>query len=104
MSVTEEAIGAQVQRGNAYRPSMSTPRAWTSSYLRRASIADCTCALVAGLLAARIRFGGLEQIPVIYVFLLLATPVMWWICVLLAGGYDIRVIGLGSDEFRRIIN
>ena len=39
-----------------------------------------------------------------YVFLLLATPVMWCICVLLAGGYDIRVIGLGSDEFRRIIN
>jgi exopolysaccharide biosynthesis polyprenyl glycosylphosphotransferase len=104
MSVTEEAIGAQVQRGNVYRSSMSTPRAWTSSYLRRASIADCACALAAGLLAARIRFGGLEQIPVVYVFLLLATPVMWWICVLLAGGYDSRVIGLGSDEFRRIIN
>lgn len=40
----------------------------------------------------------------VYLFLLGATPVMWCICVLLAGGYDSRVIGLGSDEFRRIIN
>ena len=84
MSVTEEAIGAQVQRGNVNRSAMSTPRAWTSSYLRRASVVDCACALGAGLLAAHIRFGGLAQIPVVYVFLILATPVVWWICVLLA--------------------
>src|SRR5712691_2318760 len=104
MSVTEEAIGAQVQRGDVYRSSMSAPRAWTSSYLRRASVVDCACALGAGLLAAYLRFGDVDQIPIVYVFLLIGTPVMWWICVLLAGGYDARVIGLGSDEFRRIFN
>jgi exopolysaccharide biosynthesis polyprenyl glycosylphosphotransferase len=104
MSVTEEAIGAQIQRGDVYRSSMSAPRAWTSSYLRRASVVDCACALGAGLVAAYFRFGGLTYIPIVYVLLLTATPVVWWICVLLAGGYDSRVIGLGSDEFRRIIN
>jgi exopolysaccharide biosynthesis polyprenyl glycosylphosphotransferase len=56
------------------------------------------------LVAAYFRFGGLTYIPIVYVLLLTATPVVWWICVLLAGGYDSRVIGLGSDEFRRIIN
>jgi exopolysaccharide biosynthesis polyprenyl glycosylphosphotransferase len=54
--------------------------------------------------AAYLRFGDLGQIPMIYWFLFTATPVVWWTCVLLAGGYDTRVIGLGSDEFRRIIN
>jgi exopolysaccharide biosynthesis polyprenyl glycosylphosphotransferase len=56
------------------------------------------------LLAAHIRFGGYNQIPITYVFLVVATPALWWASMLLAGGYDIRVVGLGSDEFRRIIN
>jgi len=56
------------------------------------------------LVAAYLRFGDISQIPIVYVWLLSATPVVWCICVLLAGGYDARVIGLGSDEFRRIIN
>jgi exopolysaccharide biosynthesis polyprenyl glycosylphosphotransferase len=104
MSVTEEAIGAQVQRGDVNRSSMLAPRAWASSYLRRASVVDCACAFGAGLVAAYLRFGDISQIPIVYVWLLSATPVVWCICVLLAGGYDARVIGLGSDEFRRIIN
>ena len=29
---------------------------------------------------------------------------VWWAAVSLAGGYDARFVGLGSDEFRRILN
>jgi exopolysaccharide biosynthesis polyprenyl glycosylphosphotransferase len=105
MSVTEQAIGAPAEReAVAVRARESATRSWTSSYLRRAALIDSACALGAGALTAVARFDGLNQLPAGYVFLTLATPVMWWISVLVAGGYDSRVIGLGSEEFRRIIN
>ena len=31
-------------------------------------------------------------------------PVLWLIALALAGGYDVRFIGTGSDEFRRVLN
>src|ERR1043166_4128267 len=36
--------------------------------------------------------------------LTLAFPVFWSVWVALAGGYDGRIIGLGSEEFRRVLN
>ena len=79
-------------------------RAWTSAYLRRAALADSTCALAAGAVAARARFGGPAYLPHTYLGLTCGLPVVWWMSVLLAGGYDTRFIGLGSDEFRRILS
>ncbi len=104
MSVTEETIGTHVQRGTVSQARESSSRAWTSAYLRRAALADGACALGAGLLAARIRFGDFSQIPISCGVLILITPAFWWISMLLAGSYDVRIIGLGSDEFRRVIN
>jgi exopolysaccharide biosynthesis polyprenyl glycosylphosphotransferase len=78
--------------------------AWMASYLRWAAIADGGCALAAGLLAARFRFGGVGSVPVAYLGFTCALPLLWCAAVLLAGGYDTRFIGLGSDEFRRVLN
>jgi exopolysaccharide biosynthesis polyprenyl glycosylphosphotransferase len=39
-----------------------------------------------------------------YVIFTLSLPLLWWVSVALAGGYDTRIIGLGSDEFRRVFN
>ncbi len=39
-----------------------------------------------------------------YVALSLALPLLWLAAVGLAGGYDVRFIGTGSDEFRKILN
>ena len=104
MSVTEETIGAHVQRGTVNQAKESSSRPWTSAYLRRAALADGACVLGAGLVAARIRFGDFSQIPIANVVLIVVTPAFWWISMLLAGAYDIRIIGLGSDEFHRVIN
>jgi exopolysaccharide biosynthesis polyprenyl glycosylphosphotransferase len=65
---------------------------------------DGGCALLAGLLAAQIRFGNHRSMPVAYLCITAALPVLWCAAVLLAGGYDARFIGLGSDEFRRVLN
>ena len=104
MSVTEQAVGAHVQSENPNLASSSPSRSWASAYLRRAVLADLACALGGGLFAAHLRFGSYSHIQSMYVFLIIATPLLWWTCMLLAGGYDIKVIGLGSDEFRRVIN
>ncbi len=79
-------------------------KAWTSAYLRRAALADWTCALVAGALAARVRFGGQANLPLTYLSLTCGLPLAWSMSVLMAGGYDTRFIGFGSDEFRRILS
>ena len=79
-------------------------KTWTASYLRKAAAVDGGCALAAGLLAAQLRFGSHGDVPAAYLAITGALPALWCAAVLLAGGYDSRFIGLGSDEFRRVIN
>jgi exopolysaccharide biosynthesis polyprenyl glycosylphosphotransferase len=101
MSVSDSAVEIAPTDSNSAIPGT---KAWTGAYLRRAALADWTCALAAGAIAARVRFGGQGDLPVTYLSLTCGLPVAWWMSVLLAGGYDTRFIGLGSDEFRRILS
>src|ERR1700732_4789588 len=100
--------GSAVESENYIRTDRNAPipgtKAWTNAYLRRAALADWACALVAGAVAARVRFGGPAYLPLTYLSFTCGLPVAWWMSVLLAGGYDTRFIGLGSDEFRRILS
>ncbi|HEY1644182.1 MAG TPA: sugar transferase [Streptosporangiaceae bacterium] len=66
--------------------------------------ADGICALAAGLLAFEIRFNNSAHGPPFYLLLSLTLPVLWVVALGLAGGYDTRFIGVGSDEFRRVLN
>ncbi len=77
---------------------------WMSTYLRRVAIADGGCALAAGLLAFDVRFGGDQTGAVAYFWLGLALPVLWLVGLGLAGAYDARFVGVGTDEFRRVVN
>ena len=79
-------------------------RAWTSRYLLRVTAADVSCALAAGLLAFEARFGSSEPQAVAYLWLALALPLLWLAALALSGAYDTRFIGIGSDEFRRVLN
>jgi exopolysaccharide biosynthesis polyprenyl glycosylphosphotransferase len=93
---------------NAYRRGLKVatqdPAAWATGYMRRARIIDGTCALGAGLLAFQIRFGDPRFGPAPYLAISLGLPLLWLASVALAGGYDPRFIGVGTDEFRRILN
>ena len=77
---------------------------WTTTYLRMAAVLDCICALVAGLVALEVRFDSEAGVPVQYFALTVALPFFWLGSVALAGGYDPRFVGVGSDEFRKVIN
>ena len=86
------------------RPTETGRSNWMSAYLRRAAVTDCACALAAGLLATQVRFASQGYLPTGYLALTCLLPVLWWIAVRLAGCYDVRFIGIGSDEFRRLLN
>jgi exopolysaccharide biosynthesis polyprenyl glycosylphosphotransferase len=46
----------------------------------------------------------MRVIPDVYVIFTAILPLLWWCSVALAGGYDARFIGTGSEEFRKILN
>jgi exopolysaccharide biosynthesis polyprenyl glycosylphosphotransferase len=77
---------------------------WTRTYLVRAAAGDFACAVVAGILAVQARFVSQGSQPVKYVAFTGALPLLWAGAVGLAGGYDSRFVGVGSDEFRRVLN
>lgn len=77
---------------------------WVRSYLRTAGAADFMCALAAALIALEARFAGWPSRPREYLVFTALTPVLWVSSVALAGGYEPRFVGVGPDEFRRVLN
>jgi exopolysaccharide biosynthesis polyprenyl glycosylphosphotransferase len=86
------------------RRTTSSPAAWTSAYRRRAALADCLCALAAGALAYEARFDHADYRAGVYLAFTGLLPLLWIGSLALVGGYDPRFIGVGSDEFRKVIN
>ena len=74
------------------------------NYVRYVIIADAACALAAGLAALVLRFDAATYPPVLYVAFTCAMPLLWTASVALAGGYDMRLTGVGSEEFRKVLN
>jgi exopolysaccharide biosynthesis polyprenyl glycosylphosphotransferase len=88
----------------AHARAAAGPAAWTGSYLRRTALADCLCAVAAGAIAYELRFDATSYRPAVYLAFTALLPIVWIGALALAGGYDPRFIGVGSDEFRRVIN
>ena len=91
-----------VIRDSVARQTASGASTWAKEYLRRVALADLGCAVVGVFVAVQLRFGA--HATGTYVALSLALPVLWLAAVGLAGGYDVRFIGTGSDEFRKVLN
>jgi exopolysaccharide biosynthesis polyprenyl glycosylphosphotransferase len=94
--------GFAVARGRSDPQVARRASGWERYYLRRAALADFGCAIVGVFAAAQLRFGN--DVTGTYAALSLALPVLWIGAVWLAGGYDVRFIGTGSDEFRKVLN
>jgi exopolysaccharide biosynthesis polyprenyl glycosylphosphotransferase len=58
--------------------------------------------VVGVFIAAQVRFGS--NVTPMYLGLSLALPVLWIVALWLAGAYDVRYIGTGSDEYRKVLN
>jgi exopolysaccharide biosynthesis polyprenyl glycosylphosphotransferase len=72
------------------------------SYVRQVAVADFAAAIVAAIAAVEVRFGAHPDNR--YLTLSLVLPLLWLIAVRVFGGYERRFLGVGSDEFRRVLN
>jgi len=104
VTVYTDAATNDDQRGVHALRQATAPVAWTSRYLRAAATVDFVSALAAGFVAYEIRFDRHGYASAAYLALSALLPVLWIASVALAGGYDQRFIGVGSDEFRKILN
>lgn len=102
--MSSNAAVSNRRRGSGARQDAMAPAVWTSHYRRAAAGADFVSALAAGFLAFEVRFDSQGPQPAEYLALSALLPVLWIASVALAGGYDPRFIGVGSDEFRKIFN
>jgi exopolysaccharide biosynthesis polyprenyl glycosylphosphotransferase len=99
MAVTEHRERVLGWSASARRRSVS----WVGRYQQQMVLMDATCGLLAGVVALLGRFPGAPQ-PGLYISATAGLPLLWVAWVAMLGGYDQRFIGLGSEEFRRIIN
>jgi exopolysaccharide biosynthesis polyprenyl glycosylphosphotransferase len=100
----ESSVPEQLRIERVGRPTARAAADWTASYLLQVVFIDGCCGLAAGLLAFRVRFGTAVSGDAAYFWFSLALPFLWMVALELAGSYDPRFIGIGSDEFRRVIN
>lgn len=94
--------GFAVARDRYDRQTARRVSGWARDYLHRAALADFGCAIAGVFVAAELRFGS--DVTATYIALSVAVPVLWLAAVWLSGGYDVRFIGTGSDEYRRVLN
>jgi exopolysaccharide biosynthesis polyprenyl glycosylphosphotransferase len=91
-----------VVQDSVARQTASSASTWAREYLRLTALADLGCAVVGVFAAVQLRFG--EHVTGTYAALSITLPLLWLAAVGLAGGYDVRFIGTGSDEFRKVLN
>ncbi|WP_127941209.1 sugar transferase [Nonomuraea polychroma] len=77
--------------------------AWIRAYRLRAVAADLCGAGIGSAVAFLVRFGELTPYALPYLLVSLALPVVWTCAVALNRAYEPRMIGIGSEEFRRIL-
>jgi exopolysaccharide biosynthesis polyprenyl glycosylphosphotransferase len=95
-------FGVAATGGKIERRTARSRYTWTRDYLRKVALADLGCAVVGVFMAAQVRFGS--NVTSMYLALSLALPVLWIAALWLAGAYDVRFIGTGSDEYRKVLN
>ncbi|HEU5161366.1 MAG TPA: sugar transferase [Streptosporangiaceae bacterium] len=77
---------------------------WTTSYVRVAVAIDFLSMLVAGCLALGIRFRGVTSIYTMpYIAMTFSLPFLWVGTLAVCRAYEPRLIGVGSEEFRRVL-
>lgn len=102
MAVVDERRTAGVR---SERVPVAEQRAWVRRHIRVAVAADFGCALAAGLVALFGRFAHpFHDFLLPYQILTVVLPFVWVAAVAVGRGYQPRFIGLGSDEFRRVLN
>src|SRR4051794_16135128 len=79
-------------------------RDWTTWYVRVSVGIDFLSMLIAGALALAIRFRGVTSAYTMpYIAMTASLPFLWVATLTMCRGYEPRLIGVGSEEFRRVL-
>jgi exopolysaccharide biosynthesis polyprenyl glycosylphosphotransferase len=81
---------------------LGRPATWPRAYRRQVAVADFAVAVTAAVAAIGLRFGAHPNDR--YLVLSALLPALWLIALRVVGGYEMRFLGTGSDEFRRVLN
>jgi exopolysaccharide biosynthesis polyprenyl glycosylphosphotransferase len=76
---------------------------WVRLYRLGAVLGDLCGAGIAAAAAFSLRFGALTPYVLPYLLVSLALPLVWCGAVALARAYEARMLGVGSEEFRRVV-
>jgi exopolysaccharide biosynthesis polyprenyl glycosylphosphotransferase len=76
----------------------------TAVYVAVDLLALSAALLIAHLLRFGVTLAELKGTDIPYVLVSIATVPMWLAVLALAGAYDRRILGIGSDEYHRVIN
>ncbi|MHB1430666.1 MAG: sugar transferase [Streptosporangiaceae bacterium] len=77
---------------------------WTTRYVRQVSAIEGLGALGSALLGYWARLDVIGRSSVGYLAISVVLPFVWLAMVRMSGANDIRFIGVGPDEFRRVLN
>jgi exopolysaccharide biosynthesis polyprenyl glycosylphosphotransferase len=91
-----------VGRDAAWRVSPRRP-GWVRAYRLRAVLSDFAGGAVGSAAAFFLRFGDFTAYVMPYVLVSLALPWAWIGAVALNRAYEPRMMGIGSEEFRRVV-
>src|SRR5437870_3836586 len=101
MVVVDAALRRLVHRWTPASRQAAISRRWQQAYIDRVMFVDLIAGGVAGAIAYIVRFPAAGAYN--YLATSAACPALWLIAVASAGAYDEGIIGLGSEEFQRIV-
>jgi exopolysaccharide biosynthesis polyprenyl glycosylphosphotransferase len=108
-SSAEQALLAAAPSDGPHEPYRADVR-WEREYARTVVLADLAACLVGAALAFLIRFAGFVKFDLTplaikpYIVTSLLLPLGWITAMALNRAYEPRFLGLGSEEFRRVVN
>jgi hypothetical protein len=94
--------GFAVARDRNDRQVVRRASCWAKDCPHRPALAGLGCAVLGTFAVAQLPFDN--DVTGTQIALSLALPTFWLAAIWLAGGYDVRVVGTGSDKLRKILN
>ncbi|MFC9976926.1 sugar transferase [Spirillospora sp. NPDC127200] len=102
MTVLDRLLSTEAPPGGAQRHPKT--QNWTGTYRRLARVLDASSMGLAALVALMVRFPGVPGHPTFpYIAFTAALPVLWVLTLLLCRAYQPRYIGVGYEEFHRVL-
>ncbi|TDC74337.1 sugar transferase [Actinomadura sp. 7K507] len=94
----------QAESSIRHEPKRSSSSGWSGSYRRLAVFLDFISMLMAGVIAFVLRFPGVPtELNAPYVALTVVLPVVWLPTLMLCRAYQPRYVGVGYEEFHRVL-